>query len=269
MTHFDEVGRHLEWSESEFSHCLSQQPSCGLIIVLSLFLFWSITLAPGAAPQDPLWLKGLAVARTNSDLVAGLVVTRSEVVYKGETNGVHELWERSSLGPHGEVITQTVKVLEDGKDVTAKETKNQKGKAKKSSNQGSGNPFDAEMQDHLFLVVTNQTRNISGNNCIGYLFEVRNTNGPKTRGIAWVEKETGVPREIENMTVDPLPDKHLKQVAITTRYETTTNGWHVKEMLTTGRISTLFITVEFHTLATFSEYWKRPARKERTGTDEE
>src|SRR5262245_57845949 len=125
------------------------------------------------------------------------------------------------------------------------------------------------MQDHVFLVVTNQTRNIYGNNCIGYLFEVRNTNGPKTRGIAWVEKETGVPREIENMTLDPLPDKHLKQVTITTRYEMTTNGWHVKEVLTTGRISKLFITAEFHTLATFSEYWKRPALKEKEPSTDE
>ena len=240
-----------------------------LAIVLGAFVFLFIRLSQGAAPQDPLWLKALAVAQANSDSVAGLVITRSEVVYKGETNGVHELWERSSPGAHGETTTQTVKVLEDGKDVTARETKKKKAKAPKSSNQSSGNPFDADVQSRLLLVVTNQTRNITGNECVGYLFEVRNTNGPKTHGLVWLEKETGVPKEIENMTLDPLPDKHLKQIAITSRYEMTTNGWHVKEMQTTGKVSMLFINAEFHSVTTFSEYWRRTPLKERTSTDEQ
>lgn len=236
-------------------------------IHFSAFLFWSIALAPGAAPQDPLWLKALAVARTNRDAVAGLVVTRSEVVFLGETNGVHELWERSRPGANGEVIRETVKVMEEDQDVTAKEAKKPQSNAKTSNSHGSSNPFDAEAQEHLSLVKTNQTRHISGSNCIGYMFEVRNTNGPTTRGIAWLEKESGVPREIENMTLDPLPDKHLKQLAITTRYETTTNGWHVKEMLTTGRVSKFFINAEFHMTTTFSEYWKRSTHEERTDPD--
>jgi hypothetical protein len=68
--------------------------------------------------------------------------------------------------------------------------------------------------------------------------------------------------EIEDMTLDPLPDKHLKQVLITTRYGATTTGWHVKEMLTRGTISVLLIKADFHTLVTFGEYWKRPKRPE-------
>jgi hypothetical protein len=66
------------------------------------------------APLDPLWQKAVAVAGTNADWVAGLVVLRSEIVYQGETNGVHELWKRSRPGTNGAVITETVKVLEDG-----------------------------------------------------------------------------------------------------------------------------------------------------------
>ena len=209
------------------------------------------------ARRDPLWLKALEVARTNSQWVAGLVITRSEVMAGGEAK-VHEVWQRSSLGTHGEVVTKTVKVIEDGKDVTAEETRKNE-KARKPNNQGAGNPFDLNVQKRLLLVVTNQSRTAAGTDCVGYWFEVRNTNGPTTRGVAWIQKETGIPLQIENMRLDPLPDKHLKQVAVTTDYEVTTNGWHVKEMRTVGHMKVLFINAEFHSTTTFSEYWKKPS----------
>ena len=52
------------------------------------------------APPDPLWQKALAVARTNADWIAGLVVMRSEVLYKGETNGVHARFGRGRDWEH-------------------------------------------------------------------------------------------------------------------------------------------------------------------------
>jgi len=233
-------------------------------LVFGALALVSASLATGASSADPLWQKALAVARTNDVAVAGLVITRSEVVLKGETNGVHELWERSTPGPQGAVVTKTIKVLEDGKDITAKEVKKQEKQEKqarkengKAARPSSGNPFDAEVQDRLTLVVTNQTRTIAGQDCVGYLFQVRNTNGPTTRGVAWIAKETGEPQEIDNMTLDPLPDKRLKQVTTVMRYETTTNGWHIKELQTTGRISVLFMQAEFHSVRTFSDYWRR------------
>jgi len=94
---------------------------------------------------------------------------------------------------------------------------------------------------------------------VGYLFEVRNTNGPKMRGIAWLEKQTGIPAELENVTMDPLPDKHLKGITITTRYESTADGaWRVKEIRTLGKVSMLFINADVQSSMAFSEYWKRP-----------
>src|SRR5437870_878803 len=103
------------------------------IIVLSLALLWTTTFVFAAdAPPDSLWQKALTVARTNTGWVAGLVVTRSEVLHKGETNGVQETWQRSSLGSNGEIVTQTVKALEDGKDVTEHEKKKEQSKTKKT-----------------------------------------------------------------------------------------------------------------------------------------
>lgn len=222
------------------------------------------------APPDPLWQKALAVARANTDWVPGLVVLRSEVSSKGETQGVHELWKRSSLGSAGEVVTQTVKILEDGKDVTEQEKKKEKkSKTKDSGVHAAGNPFDSETQNRLSLKPTQQFRVIAGKECVGYSFEVRNANGPTVRGLAWLAKETGIPTEIENMALDPLPEKHLKALAITTRYESADDGaWRVKEIRTTGRISIFFIQADFRSTMTFSEYWKKPKQKMSSGTAE-
>src|SRR5438105_3550646 len=53
--------------------------------VVTVALFWSkIFLFAAEAPTDPLWRKAVAVAAANVDWVPGLVITRSEVLHKGE-----------------------------------------------------------------------------------------------------------------------------------------------------------------------------------------
>ena len=235
------------------------------VTVLTLALFGSrIFLFAAQASKDPLWRKAVAVAAANADWVPGLIVTRSEVLHKGEAVGVHEMWQRSRLGPKGEVVTETVRILEDGKDVT----KPEKTKSNAKRGAGGGNPFDADVQDQLSLKVMDQSRTIAGRNCVGYAFELRNTNGPVVRGTAWLDKESGVPSEIENMTLDPLPDKHLKNLTLTTHYVTTTNGtWLAKTITTTSTMSVMFIKADARTTTTFSEHWKRPQHETAPAND--
>jgi hypothetical protein len=223
--------------------------------VLIWAFFWSKAFPLAAeAVNDPLWSKAVAVATANADWVPGLVVTRAEVLRKGEVVGVHEMWQRSTLGPEGKVVTETVKILEDGKDVTKQEKR-----APKPGGKGGGNPFDARVQDRLSLKVMDRSRTVAGRACAGYVFELRNTNGPVVNGTAWLEKETGVPLEIEDMTLDPLPDKRLKRLTLRTQYETTTNGaWITKTVTTASTMSVMFIKADARTTTTFSEHWKKP-----------
>jgi hypothetical protein len=191
--------------------------------------------------------------------VPGLVINRSEVLFQGKSAGTHELWRRSRLGQKGEVLTETVKVLEDGKDVTKQEMTKSKEKTDTKKAGRTGNPFAPEVQGRVFLKANDRSRIIAGRNCVGYTFELRDTNGPTAKGTAWLEKETGVPVEIADMTLDPLPDKHLKRMTFTIRYETTTNGdWHLKTLETTGTVSRMFIHADVRTTTLFSEYWKKP-----------
>lgn len=201
----------------------------------------------------------MAIAASNANWVPGLVIMRSEVLHKGETNVVHEMWTQSTLATNGEVVKRTVKVLEDGKDVTEEEKRKAKSEKKKPGEQPTGNPFDASAQERLSLKVMTVSRLIAGLECVGYGFELRNKNGPTARGVAWLDKATGVPTKLENITLDPLPDKHLKKLAITTLYEMTAEGaWRPKELLTTGKASILFINVEIQSTTTFTNYWKKP-----------
>jgi hypothetical protein len=238
--------------------------------MFALALLWPTRLLLAAdAPQDLLWRKAVAVAKASADWVPGLVITRSEVFHKGESEGIHEIWQRSKPGPKGEVLTETIKILEDGKDVTKKEMMENKEMdgVKKADSKGGGNPFDPDVQDQLTLKVTGRSRVIAGLDCLGYAFELKNTNGPMVRGTAWLEKETGVPREIDNMTVDPLPDKHLKQLTLRTHYETTNGVWLAKSTEATSTVKVLFIKADLRSTTTFSEHWKNPRHEATFGKD--
>lgn len=235
--------------------------------ISTLALLYAVFSLQAAHPtNDPLWAKAVGVASTNWGWVAGLTVVHSEVLSKGESQGAHEIWTRSTPGTKGEVITETVKVLEDGKDVTAKEKKKDKEKEKsgaKKPGSGGGNPFDPHVQDQISVKPTGRAKAVSGRSCTAYEYELRGKDRQVTKGTAWLEKDTGWPAEIENMTIDPLPDKHLKQLTITTRYESSAEGaWRIKEMITSGVVGILFIKADIRSTATFSEYWKRPAAEE-------
>src|ERR1044071_2666119 len=94
-----------------------------MIKTLLVFLFLNSIALVAETSEDPLWRKAVAVARTNAGWIPGLVVVRSEVLHKGKIEAVREWSERSTLGKTGEVIAETVKILEDGEDVTVKEKK--------------------------------------------------------------------------------------------------------------------------------------------------
>jgi len=222
------------------------------------------SLVAASALDDPLWAKAIGIASANSNWVPGLTIIRTEVLEGGKSEGVHEVWQRSSLGAKDEVATQTVKVLEDGKDVTAREKKKIDTKAdRKVTAKLGGHPFDLKAQGQLVVKATEQTKLISNRNCVAYEFELRSTNGVLTKGVSWLEKETGWPAEIENMTMNPLPDKHFKRMGITTRYEASPEGrWQAKEVITTGTVSVMFIKADIRSTTTFSDYWKKPSKGE-------
>lgn len=216
---------------------------------------WTRWTSPAADnPSDPLWHKAVALASANEDWVPGLTIVRLDIVRKGKTNATHEIWQESRLGNNGAVVKTTVKVLEDGKEVTKPE------KSKEENDKHSlRSPFNAQAQDQLTVQPTHRTRSILGKSCVGYEFVTRDPNGPSARGRAWLDQETGAPLELENVTLDPLPDKHLKELSITTRYETPFEGvWRARETLIAAKASVFFISVDTLTTISLTNYWRKP-----------
>src|SRR5262245_20057243 len=76
---------------------------------------WSPLLRAGT--PDALWSKAVEFANTNAGWIPGLTIIRSEVLFRSEPAAIHEMWQRSSLGSNGLVLTEIVKVLEDNEDV--------------------------------------------------------------------------------------------------------------------------------------------------------
>src|SRR5688500_5916934 len=123
-----------------------------LTLATTLILaFGCVTASAASALDEPLWRKAISVASSTTNWVPGLIITRKEILQKGKVTDVHELWRRSSLGPNGEVVRTTVKVLEDGQDVTAKEKKEIDAKDQPNKGKLGGHPFDVNLQDRLSL----------------------------------------------------------------------------------------------------------------------
>jgi hypothetical protein len=251
---------------------MMNSPSKTALVLTLVLCSWKPLLLAADAPHNPLWRKAVAAATANADWVPGLVITRIELFHRGKSISVREEWLRSKPGPKGEVVKTMVKILNDGKDVTQQEkTKSKENSGPKNTDgEGSGNPFDADFQDRLTLKVTGQSRVIAGRDCTGFAFELRITHGPVASGTAWVERATGAPSEIENMTLNPLPNKHLRSMALTTRYDTATNGvCLVKTIEGTMTASMFSIKVDSRSMMTFSEYWKKPQPETTLGKGRE
>jgi len=232
--------------------------------VVALVIVFQSRSLHGGTPPDPLWRNAVEVAATNSGWVPGLIVIRSEVFHKGEPVATHEMWQRSTLNPQGELVTKTIRVLEDGKDVTKQSEKETKSKRPEKNDTAMGawkagfNPFAREAQERIALKPTERARLIAGRDCVGYAFVLKQTNGAVAKGTAWLDKQTGIPAEIEEMQLDPLPEKHFKSMSLTTRYETTNGVWRVKALEMTGTVSVLFIKAGVKSITEFSEHWKKP-----------
>jgi len=233
-----------------------------IVVLVFVWLGANSVRAADAILPDALWRKAVAVAAANADWVPGLSITRIEVFRKGESVGVHELWQRSQLGPAGEFETETIKAFENGKPVKLddKSADKKRGSGKKHSEKSDWNPFAADAQSRLTLKTVAHSRVIAGQDCAGFTFVLPQTNGVVLQGTAWLATPTGVPVTVEDMSIEPLPDKHLQRLALTTHYETTTNGdWRATSIITASTVSVFFFKAEVQTTTTLSDYWKKPS----------
>jgi hypothetical protein len=223
-----------------------------------------------AAPVDSLWLRAVALSEMNDDLVPGSIRTRMQEVDKhGEPKDgekYRESWAKLSLGEDGEVEFETVKVMDDGEDITAEwKAEEEERKAKRDDEDEESeshemedyNPFDPESQERMSIDRLSTGEVVDGKNTVMYEFTEHTEDDEEVRGRAWLETDTGVPVRVE-YTVDPLP-KRVKHMATTMEYEyVAPDSLVVKSMFIEATGGILFIKKHFHMSMTFTDYWRLP-----------
>jgi hypothetical protein len=241
-----------------------------VVCVLAVAVGGNLTTAVGA-PADSLWLKAVDLSDRNDDLVPGLMKMHMQEVDKhGEPKDIEkydEVWSTLKLGEDGEVEYETVKAVENGKDITEEQrAREQKEKAdeeagkdddSESHSMEAYNPFDGENQDRVSIEVVKKGEIIDGDTTVVYEFTEHTEDGIVISGRAWLKQGTGVPVRVE-YTPDPLP-KRVKSMVTTMEYEhLCPDSLIVRHMSVDVTGGILFIKKHFHMDMTFDRYWRLP-----------
>lgn len=217
-----------------------------------------------AAPTDVLWQKAIKVAEAAKTTLPGIIQFRAEMMDgDGTVESIQESTVKLTEGKDGQVESELVKVIEDGRDVTQKARDEESRRAQNKSEKGEGqsfgiqfgdNPFQPEVQTKVTARSLGTKRTLLGRPCSE--FEVTWKKDKETeKGIACLDDQTGAPLEYSYVP-DPLP-KHVKRMQTTLRYEDGgPSGWRPTEMKVEGEGGFLFIRKKFRMRTTFSEFWR-------------
>ena len=223
-----------------------------------------------SSAQPDLWQKAVQIAARNQNWVPGEAYTRTEVMNtKGKLEHVEESEFRILRRQGGEVKTEIVRVVRDGKDETAQARKKQQEAEKKNPDKAGGktfrvgrSPFLPEVQDSVTVQPLDSTATIDGKRCAGFRFEELVPRGRKIVGTAWLDVQTGAPVLLE-FEPRPLP-KRVKKMRTQIRYRWTPEGdWYPVEMTMSGEGGFLFIKKRFRSVIRLSKHWR--AEEERKG----
>jgi hypothetical protein len=231
----------------------------------------ALPLAASAGPStDSLWVKTVNLAERNRDLVPGTVESYMQEVDKHgrpkDEDKYRHTWAQLSLNADGEVEYASVKVIDDGKDITgqeqAKESKRREGEDEGDSESftTSGySPFRRGAQGRMSIERMKETEVVDGKDLVVFKFveHPEDEDGDEVSGTAWFDPARGVPVRME-YTTDPLP-KRVKRMITTMEYDYTEPDSLVVKRMTmdvTGGI--LFIKKHFHMEMTFGDHWRLP-----------
>lgn len=250
------------------------------VAVLSVCLVAIAACRPPAcraeAPTDSLWLKAVGLAELNDDLVPGLMKMHMQEMDKHgrpkDDDKYYEYWSRLFLGEDGEMDFETVKVIENDKDITEEAKAKEREKDEDEDDEGESrsieryDPFDADNQGRLSITRLDTTATIDGKSAIAYEFTEQADDDKAITGTAWLEAATGIPIRVQYVT-DPLP-KRVKRMVTTMEYEYAgPDSLIVKQTSIEATGGFLFIKKYFQMDMIFGEYWRLPEDYEGEGAD--
>lgn len=233
-----------------------------------------LALPQVSAGQNDLWQRAVEIAARNQNWVPGEAYTRTEVMNKkGKLEHVEESQLRILPDENGQVRTEIVRVVKDGKDETAKAREKQREAEKKASDRGGKHPFRTgrspflpEVQDSVKVQPLDSVAVIDSIRCAGFRFEERVSRGRRIVGTAWLDAKSGAPVVLE-FEPRPLP-KHVKNMRTRIRYRCAPDGgWYPVEMVTTGEGGFLFVKKRFRNRIELSKHWRVKEEADKGNSD--
>jgi hypothetical protein len=242
-----------------------------LISMLATGFALGLPLAAGADTiTDSLWIGAVDLAEQNRDLVPGTIESYMQEVDKHgkpkDEDKYRHSWAKLTLNADGEVEYESIKVIDDGEDITAEEQAREREKRDEQDDEDSRSfttrgysPFRRSAQERMSIERMEETDVLDGMDLVVYRFteHPEDEDGEKVTGTAWFDPATGVPVKME-YTTDPLP-KRVKRMITTMEYASPAPDSLIVKRMTmdvTGGI--LFIKKHFHMEMTFGDHWRLP-----------
>ncbi|OGF58761.1 MAG: hypothetical protein A2Y62_09635 [Candidatus Fischerbacteria bacterium RBG_13_37_8] len=242
-----------------------------LLMNTLISIFFSFAFAQ--QQTNELWNKALEIFKANEKWVPGTMMQKTELLNKkGKVESIEEMLIKLQPDEKEKLKSEIVKVIRDGKDITAevkekqqkaeeKRAQDKKEKDSSASFNSDETPFNPDLQNKVKYSLRKDTQTIGGRLCAGfdYTFDMEYTeNGKKktvqSKGMAWLNSETGHPMKLE-YTLQPLPSR-MKSLWMIFLYEVTLDGkLYAKEMRMEGEGGILFIKKKIRSITTFSDYW--------------
>lgn len=236
---------------------------------------------------DDLWPKAVQWGQSFKDWVPGTMVMVSEMLdKKGKAEETTEIHFRLFLKPDGELEQEMLKYIENGKDLTAaKKAEMEKEQAREKAESGKRQAEGGDKEEvsvgvevagvfHPDLQKETQVRPGVLRRAVGdrmgleHPFTQKQKDGSVVKGTAWLDRETGLPIEVDYVP-DPLP-KHVKEMTTVIRYGPGQGeNWHAVEMVTQGVGGILFIKKRFRLTMKFGDYFQYippPAQQPAAGS---
>ena len=236
------------------------------LVIFQLFVIVSGIQVWGATNQpDELWTKAVQLASRNQDLIPGkLYELTQELSNSGNVKSTSESWSRFFETEDGQVQTELLKQLKNGKDVTSLQKETRKSQNVLNYNSDLADfilPFNPQMQSNVTIQRFEQPEMKDNQQCFVYDFRCATPKGDTMVGKAWLN-ETGIPVAI-NYTFTPLSKRLSKQIFYLThevhfKYESN-DFWYPEKIHIELKIKRWFSTSVFHLDSTFSDYWKSKA----------
>ena len=198
-------------------------------------LFTSICASAGGA--DQLWQKSLEHFSRNTQLhPKKMLVTTQEFSESGELEGTAYAEIEYSLDNQGELKSEIVQAVKDGKDVSAQ----QRRRRRRNDNPFMISPFNPDLQNSVEVVRTDETARLGASLCRKYNLSLEYEKN-RYSGVAWLEAATGAPLLLE-ITLESLP-RNLDYMVMTFH---DTMDWYTNKIVMEGAGTILFKKKRFH-----------------------